>query len=316
MARGARWMWSVALLALVGSLLPFRALAATDEPSSHALKLAYEGDDLYAQGRWSDAYERFAAAEGIQHSPVFVLYMARCRKNAGHFLEAQQLYARVVREPIRPDAPKPFQDAIAKATDEAKELLARTPALSILVTGGPGAVVRVDGRDVPDPHGDIPLDPGPHTLEVSSGSRSVHRDVDLRDGAGTMRVELSLSPLPPRLPPKRGSAAPTIIGLSLGAAALAVGVTTGIVAAEKTSALEPDCPDNHCLVTDASRLDSARAFATISTIGFVAAGVGLAAGVVLWFTRSTTPGAPGPTSPGPTSGVFLGPTQAGFAGSF
>jgi hypothetical protein len=289
------------------ALSPARATGTTDEASEHAVKLGYEGDELYARSRWTEAYERFAAADALRHSPVFVLYMARCRKNAGHFAEARVLYARVVGERFGPDAPKPFQTAVSEAADEQRELVQRTPAVLLVVTGASGAIVRVDGRGVADYRGPIPLDPGPHGIEASSGARSVRRDVDLHEGAGTVRVELSMAEPSPAAP---RSAGPAVAALSLGVVGLGVGATTGLMAISEAGGFRQACVGGHCPVADASRLDSARTLATISTVGFVVAGAGLAGAIIFFAARRTN------DARTRTVGVFLGPSRAGLEGTF
>jgi hypothetical protein len=74
--------------------------AWADDTNQRALKLAYEADDLYARGQWAGAYDRFAEADGLAHSPVFVLYMARCRKNAARLIEAEAIFTRLSRETL------------------------------------------------------------------------------------------------------------------------------------------------------------------------------------------------------------------------
>jgi hypothetical protein len=164
---------------------------------------------------------------------------------------------------------------------------------------------------VPDYREAIRLDPGPHEIEASSGTRSVRREVDLREGAGIVRIELSLAPPSPPPSSESHSALPTVAALSLGFGVVgtAVGATTGLIAMNKASGLKQECVGVHCPVADASRLDSARTFAAISTVGFAAAGVGLMGAVVLFVLNPKEPRRPSVTA-------FVGPTRAGFAGTF
>ena len=53
-----------------------------------AVQLGHDGLALYEASRWSEAHERFQTAERLVHSPVFQLYMARCRRNMGRLIEA------------------------------------------------------------------------------------------------------------------------------------------------------------------------------------------------------------------------------------
>jgi hypothetical protein len=281
--------WAFALLV---SLAPLGAFAQPADASQRALALGYEGDGLYAKGRWAEAYDRFAQADALAHSPVFVLYMARCRKNAGKLLEARAIYDRVAGETVPPDAPRPFREAIADAAAERQELGKRIPSILVVVKGAPAGevTVRVDGRAVPAGTA-VPLDPAAHRVVATRGGRTAEKTVVLAESAGTVRVELGFDAAPPA--EVKGSLAPAAVALTVGLLGVGVGAVTGAIAAAKTSDIEDGCGDDgHCPTTSAGELDTANAFATTSTIGFVAGGVGLATALVLYLARpggSATP---------------------------
>jgi hypothetical protein len=278
------------ILAFAFALGASPASAQGRDANQRALKVAYEADDLYARGQWGPAYERFAEADTLAHSPVFVLYMARCRKNAGRLLEAQAIYARLADESVPADAPKPFRDARASAAAERDEVARRVPRARVAIEGAEGApaALRVDGKDVPAGGAPMPLDPGMHAFDASSGAQTAHKDVLLADGAGEVPIVLSFvreahDDLPP--PAARGSAVPAIVVLSVAGVALGVGAVTGAMAMNKANAVKAGCVDGHCLRSDGNSLDAAKSLARISTIAFVVAGVGAAAGATLLVWR-------------------------------
>jgi hypothetical protein len=291
-----------ALLALVLWAEPARA----EDLNQQALKLAYQADDLYARGQWAAAYDRFAEADGLAHSPVFVLYMARCRKNAGKLLEAESIFARLAQEKVAGDAPKPFREAVASAASERDEVARRIPHVQVVVRDAEGAVVRVDGKEVPDPRAFLPLDPGLHVFEVSSGGVTAKEEKILPDGAGEVKIVLALAE-PRRASPEtsEGSLVPAIVLASAGALGVGVGSVTGLMASSKASAVKKGCVDGHCLASDAGALDDARSLARISTIGFVVGGACVAAAGALFVWR-----------PGRTSQVALMPKGLRFSASF
>src|SRR5262249_45683700 len=152
------------------------AAAQGSNPSQRAVTLGYEADGLYAKSRWNEAYERFAQADQLAHSPVFVLYMARCRKNAGRLLEARSLYERTARETVSPDAPKPFREAVSDAATEREEVSRRIPSVRLTVTGASGpATLSVDGNAVPAGSTSLELDPGDHEVKATAGERTVKK---------------------------------------------------------------------------------------------------------------------------------------------
>lgn len=305
---------------LAAVTIPRSSRAESD--AQRALKLAYEGDSLYAKGDWTTAYDRFAAADTAAHSPVFVLYMARCRKNAGKLREARALYDRVAHEDLSTSAPKPFREAVSDATRERDDVARRIPLVAITITGAPAGaapLVKIDRGDVPSLAAPIPLDPGAHVIEATSGSASARKEVRLEDGGGMTKVELALAsgatkPVPSTpIEPKRGSLAPGVVALVIGVAGVGVGAGTGLVASSKASDVKSRCVDGHCLKSDASELDQSRTFATVSTIGFVAGGVAVAAAAVLFAVR---PGGSSASAPSSALRVAIGPASVDVRGTF
>jgi hypothetical protein len=305
---------------VIGTLVATATNAeAQSNDAQRALKIAYEGDSLYAKGQWDDAYNKFSLADTAAHSPVFVLYMARCRKNAGKLREARALYDRTARESLASNAPKPFRDAVSDAKTERDQVDQRIPSVLVVVTGARATTVRVDHVDVADPNQPIQLDPGAHVIEAANGAANARKEVRLEDGAGTVRVELSLlnspaAPVASSQSPARGSLAPAVVALSVGVVGLGVGAVTGLIAAGKASDVKAHCVDGHCLTSDADALSSSRTFATVSTVGFIAGGAAIAAAAILFAVR------PGGANK-PQTALVLGPvrvraTLTGVAGSF
>jgi hypothetical protein len=292
-------VWKLTRLASVSlaGVIALHAGASAAESAPDPGAAIAEGEQamrLYALGRWNEAHTHFHAAERLAHSPVFVLYMARCRRNAGKLLEAQSLYRRVASERVGPDAPEPMRKAPLEAQAELDELGRRIPSIVVVVTG-PGsetATIQIDGSPLAAgaARRAIPLDPGEHRVLASApGSPPVSKLVRLREGDDPARVVLELAsadPAPPRdEADARGSILPGAITLGAGALGLGVGALTGAIAASKTSELKERCVGVHCPAEDADEADSAKTFATVSTVSFVVGGVLTAGGVVLLLTR-------------------------------
>ncbi len=196
----------------------------------------------------------------------------------------------------------------------------------------------------------IPLDPGEHVFVFAAeGAPKVEKRFVLYQGETNRREKIQMpsgaqEAAPPTQPPvPEESQAPTpeasqsptpeaspgmgtqkVVGLvvgGLGIVGLGVGAATGLVASSAWSKVESACGSggaSNCSAGTTSRSsvtsnrDSAQTYGTVSTVAFVAGGVLLAAGVVLYLT-----GGPGArqTSGEPHVALepTLGPGQAGFA---
>jgi hypothetical protein len=116
-------------------------------------------------------------------------------------------------------------------------------------------------------------------------------------------------------PPEQRLVIPTIIALGVGVAGVAVGTIFGVSALGKRSDLDSVCKDRACPDSSSSDISSLKTSSTVSTIGFVAGGVGLAGAAVLYLLgrpskeHATTAGIVHVT---PT----VGPTSVGFVGTF
>jgi hypothetical protein len=113
----------------------------------------------------------------------------------------------------------------------------------------------------------------------------------------------------------------TIGAFAVGGAGIVVGSVFGIVAMSKHNSLATDCRAKTCYPDQKSQLDSFHTAGMISTIGFVAGGVGIAGGVVLLLVKpqSLVQQQPADQSPQKTSfrwSPFVGIGSAGLEGTF
>jgi hypothetical protein len=309
---GAFGLGFIVLASALSVASPCPAAPQTD--SQRALALGYEGDGLFERKDWDAAYERFKQADALAHSPVFVLYMARCRRNAGRLIEAAAIYAKITAEPLGTNAPKPFRDALKDASTELAEVRSKIPSVVVEVTGRPAAEieVRIDGRVVQRSER-IEVDPGSHAILVTAPSAEAKREIEVQAGSGTTTVKLELPKKtagegdPTKPTEARGSIVPGVVTLSLAAVGFELGAITGGLAASDASAVKENCVDERCLASDADRLDRSRLLGNISTAGFIFGGVSLVTGIVLIAVR------PGGTA---APAVTVGPSGVGVFGTF
>jgi hypothetical protein len=158
-----------------------------------------------------------------------------------------------------------------------------------------GGMLQQDGAVV-RPNEAIAIDPGSHTVEASaSGKTSVKRTFEIRNG-DKLRVPISFVSSSSQATvsyggePNDGGNMRTL-GLVVGGAgviAIGVGAVTGILAFSKHDDAVANCPSypDRCSADGSGTRanEDSKTFATVSTITFVAGGVLLAAGGVLFFT--------------------------------
>ncbi len=302
-----RWFLS---LALAFVLLVPEGLAAGPTERDRALEMAREGVALYNSGRFVDAYERFEGAEALVHSPAFVLYMARARRNQGKLVAAIELYEHVREEVLAADAPEPWRKAVRDAKAELPVLRERVPLLRIELPDSSGVSVWLDGVPLQAAllQGPIPVDPGAHEVTAKRGTEpEVRRQVQVPEGRAETTVELSFGPAwppggeappPPDVPQKKRSKGMIIGGgimAGLGGLSLLMGVSLGLPALVTSETVASDTTD---------------------TMGYVAIGL-LAGGAVLGGTGLALVIVGMDTSPDePSAAVHLGPGSLGLTASF
>lgn len=246
-------------LLLLGTLCSQAAMAQQEQPSAQekaaAIALADKGLEHYEAGRYTEALTAFGEAEQKIHAPTFLLMVARCYVQMGRLVDAHAAYQRIVEEKLGRSAPPEFVAAQADAKSEIATLQSRIPTVEIVGAGTlPEALeLTLDERaiflSVP-----VPRDPGDHTLVVRApGYHPLTKTIRLVVGAKE-RIEISRAafiPLSTAEQPKTGRVpSPSVSGLS---------------APSLSSVSIPP-------------LDNVRTAVLVG--GWIAAGSGLAAGVV------------------------------------
>jgi hypothetical protein len=188
------------------------------------------------------------------------------------------------------------------------------------------------------------LDPGHHVVVAKAGKVDAKQEVDVAEKE-QKQVAVELPPQPAadatdtQAPADTPSPAPSgksgaskalmIGGFSVGAAGLVVGTITGLLSMSKTSSIKSSsaCGGTPlvCGPSEFGDINSAKSTATISTISFIAAGVGAGVGLIGLLTGNSseappasTPPADKPASDESTSKIepWLGLGAAGLRGRF
>jgi hypothetical protein len=262
-----------------------------------ARKLGQEGVKLADAGKCGEAVDRLARAEILHHAPTILGRLGECQINLGRIVEGTESLQRVVREPLPANAPPAFVAARKRAQKALDAALPRIAHLTIEVrTKGADVKVKVDNEPVSSAliGASRPTDPGTHTVEASAPEFvSLTKTVTLSEGENAT-LALSLEPDPsarkkaePKPETEKPSASPSTkrtlgtVSLGIGGAGIIMGSVFGLLAMSKRNALDGTCHAKVCPPSEQDNLDGARLQGTVSTVGFIVGGVGLAAGATL-----------------------------------
>jgi PEGA domain len=327
---GARF-FGVALV--MGALLASRTAWA--EPSAAdratARPLAQQGHEALKNEDYAVAADKFSRAEALVHAPTLLRDLARAQVGLGRFVEAQENYNRIIREGVTSSSSASWSKALADAKREVQELSARLPWVTISITGPAEPLVLVDGVRVGPASLGVkrPVDPGRHRIEVSApGFSSREQRIFLVEGQ-SLDVDLELEPAPkeaapaklavvrrkarPAEPPSSWRTPAKVVAFAVGGAGIVVGGVTGILAMNKRAELSRACTNGVCGEAQLANVDRYHTLATLSTIGFVVAGVGGAFAIVLLLTE---PKEVPKTASAARWSPFAGPSGAGIRGNF
>lgn len=257
-------------------------------------------------------------------------------------MEARETCLGVGRIPLQPAETARSQEARAEAARFADEVKTKIALVKLVVTNVPPGrepTVTVDGVEVPT----VALgqtrsvNPGTHVAVAKVGRGGETRATfEAREGA-LQTIELAVQAPPPETQPvpanagtpmptpvrdgKKGSGVATF-GWVVAGIGGAVGLVAGGVALSKKSDLADLCPGQKCGRDVHDELDGARSWGTLSTVAFVAGGVGLGIGLLgsLSGSSKTTGAAGAPasarTTRGPSATLDLGLGGARVHGTF
>lgn len=308
---------------------------ADPNAGQRAVEIGMQAKTFYEQGRFADALEKFREADGIVHSPVFTLYIARAERRVGELLAARADFQKLLAEPLEANAPGPWIAAHEDAKTELAQLEPQIPrvTLSLDSTGATAAPADVDGQPFvwSKP---FEIDPGEHTVHIAS-KPPYEQKFTITEGASS---EVKITPPAPSEGPTRrplegpgpsktttivvpatpGSVVPGALLLSIGGAAVITGGVFMGVALAARGEVDPACVatnDPGCVgqTYDDSKdaNDRAGLFGNTSTGLFIGGGVAAAIGAILVVVRPG--GTPGTTKP---VEVTLGPAFVGVRGAF
>lgn len=299
----------VAIVAVAPSVFA-QEVAAQD--IAQARQLGQQAQATYDKGDFAESEKLWAAAAKLYaQAPTLTLGLARTQAKLGKFVAAQESYNKIVREwGNNPSPPPAFKDAVEAAKAEVGAVSAKVASVTLTVEGPTNPIVTLDGQPVPAAALGLkrPVDPGSHKVTASAdGFKAAETTFAVAEGgsaAAALKMEKDANAVAvvPAGTPAGGPASATepgadtgsgkgsmnktlaLVAFGVGGAGLVVGGITGILAAGKAGSLKDNCPNSTCPATQQDNVDSYKTMGTLSTVGFIVAGVGGVTGLVLLLT--------------------------------
>lgn len=297
-------------VALVAALVALTANAHAED-AALAEALFVEGKTLMEGGNFDQACPKLEESYAQQAATGTLLALAMCREAQGKLATAWATYGNV--------AARAKRDGDSEREEYARErVTALEPRLSKITIEIPAALasaeVRRDGDFIPASAwgSPIPTDPGPHTIEVTAqGYQPWKHDFTLAPEADAEVIRVPLleptqatpgpnppDPIPAEPPPPQDSTSQKQLRIasyaSLGVAVVGAGLGTWFAVSSKNAYDDANefCPAFPCELTSDQNderndlADEGKSFKTASIVSFVAAGLGLGAGITLFVLSS------------------------------
>ncbi|MBX3230855.1 MAG: hypothetical protein KIT84_01450 [Labilithrix sp.] len=271
-----------------------QAPAAAPPPTAAAQLLFDEGRELMKREDFAAACPKFVESHRLQPAGGTILHAASCHQSEGKLATAWTEFNEALSFALRDK--RTDRERVARTQIEALGPQLGKLALDVAseARANTALVVTIDGTPLDRAawSAPIPLDAGTHAIVASApGFLELRTEAVVRDGeVGRLAIQ-PLAPDPtahattatqPSPQPRRTLA--FVVG-GVGAAGLVVGTIFGVRAmAIGDQSGECKQPPRFCPQGAVDDQNSARTSAAISTIGFAAGAVLLAAGVVLYLT--------------------------------
>lgn len=304
-----------------------------EERKNSARTLGEEGQKALDAKDYPRAEQLFRDATNLFPAATLSLGLARAQTQLGKVVGATENYNKIIREwGNHPSPPPAFKAALEAAQAEIGDVQKRIANVTIALEGAP-ATAKVALDDKPFPNSLLGLkrqvDPGKHVVKATADGYKVAEATFSVTDAGSTDVKLTMEkdpnagvvaptqaavvgPTTDTPPPKSSQKTYALVAFGVGGAGLVLGTVGGLLALGKSSTLKDSCKvnGNKCPASAQSDIDSYQTMGTLSTVGFIVAGVGGAAGAVLLLT------APKAEVKGATVSPYVGAGNVGFTGSF
>jgi hypothetical protein len=289
--RRALWSWGLIVLAARG--------AWADENATIAEALYRDASEAFKAGRIAEACPKFAESQRLDPQRGTLANLARCHEREGRVSAAWSDYVQLA------ELAKRFNDE-ARATyaqQRIAELEPKLPRVQFASGAGPKPKeLKVDDKTLSSAvlGTTFPVDAGDHRVKVvAEDGQTWEQQFVAYDGKTVVVTLHPLDKAPPPSPPpqivpptndttsapSRKWQRPVALGVgAVGVAGLVVGAVTGGLVLAKKGDVDANCTGKVCNAKGFAAQGDAWTMSTVSTIAFVAGGVLVAAGAVLFFT--------------------------------
>lgn len=299
------------LVAALAALAPCAVRAQPAAPPAPrdpvaAESLFAEARTMVDAGRFAEACPKFAESHRLDPGIGVLLHLGNCWEKAGRLASAWAAY----REAMFAAQTAGQDERAGAAQAQIAALEPRLPRLTIVAPPAPrprGLLVRRDGIEVGEPlfASGVFVDPGDHVVEATAPGHTPWRTTVRTEEGKTQTVNIpALAIDPSAAPPSPG--APSSAGAArrdggwsgqrtagavlagVGAVGLVVGTITGAMTLSSWSEAQGNCSRGAepliCNDVGQAASDDAHGTAAVSTIAFVAGGLLVAGGAVLFLT--------------------------------
>lgn len=296
-------------LAVTAAMTLAAGVASSGEPATRDRETARAemaaGDEAFDAKSYAVALEHYKAAHALVALPSTGIWVAKAHEQLGQLLEARQVCIEIGRLEKKPAERDVVAAARLEAAQLAESLAPRIPSLTVRVDGlPPGSAYRLwidDGEVATAAVASAQkLNPGRHTVRVEAEGYAPGRGEATLKEREPATLTIALTPSASSRDGGDAQAAPNSggggvhplvwAGVSISGAGLLAGAIGGGVSLAAASSAKDQCDGNDCPPAAASDIDTSKATAWVSNVGFGVAG----AGAVLLIVGLVLPDEPSP----------------------
>ncbi len=289
----------IPLLALLVSVASAKQAQAAPIDAVTAREQLKQGYALKKEGRCADAVPHLVESERLDPQAKTLLNLAECEDSLGHLVDADA-HLLEARDRARTEGHPELETIANQRLDIIDK---RVPRLTVVLApdASPATQVFRDTTLLRDVSLGValPVDPGPHVVQATAAGIGNRRfEVTLKESESqTLTVSAVVGGAPAAAPASAphgdaGSSVshlPAIVAFGVGGVGAIVGTIFAVRAYSRWSDAKSECFSATTCGSGtlaASSTSNARTSATVSDVGFIAGGVGVAAGVVLLLLES------------------------------